>query len=659
MFQSTFNDRFSLFKSFSIFYLIFAFLVRLGLYTWSFSDIDFSIVNLISVFGLGFMFDIGSITYILLPYTLYLVFFPSKWHGSILDRILTYLFFGLFTFILNFSFLAELTFWDEYQRRFNFISVDYLLYTYEVVENIQQSYPLPLIIGAILVLTVLVFWYTNRLRMFKKTFLSQDVLKSKFSALGIVFAIVGLYHLGLKNEDAEQFDNQYENELAKSGVYSFFAAYNSNELNYNDFYKTIDANDINTDVRTLVDHKNVQFPRNYKNPISRTITPLDSTPTIAPNVMFICVESLNSNFMARFGNPEHLTPYMDLLMSESISMTNLQATGTRTIRGLEALTMSIPPTPGRSIMKRENNKNLFTVGDIFREKGYSRTFFYGGDSHFDNMVTFFGNNGYDIIDRKKEHRFDDPITTQRIRISDEEVTFENAWGACDGDLFDKVLKTADAQYQSKQPFFNFVMTSSNHPPFTYPEGKIEVTKENSQREGAVKYTDFTVEKFMETAKTKPWFKNTVFVFVADHNAYSAGRTEINVRKYHIPGFIYNLPNTPAQELNQLCSQIDVFPTLFGYLGWTYKTKLFGVDIRTMKPEEERAFISNHRKLSLRKGNDLIILDSHKDSRFFKWNKKDNSLSKISENKDMELEAILYYQSAYTQYKDGLMQSIIE
>lgn len=659
MLHSVFPDRFSLFKSFFAFYMLFSFIIRLGLYLWSFSEIDFSILNTLSVFGFGFIFDLGSISYILLPYTIYLVCFPSKWYGTKLDKTFNYIFYTLLIFILNFSFLAEITFWDEYQRRFNFISVDYLLYTYEVVENIQESYPIPVIIGIIIALTSLVLFATSKTRGFKKTFLSQDVLKSKIGALGFMIALVSLFHLGIKNEHAEQFDNQYENELSKSGVYSFFAAYNSNELNFNDFYKTIDQSKILQGIRKLTSHPKVQFAKNFKNPLTRTIKSSETSSSIRPNIMFICVESLNANFMERFGNTEKLTPYMDQLMSESVSMTNLQATGTRTIRGLEALTMCIPPTPGRSILKRENNKNLFTVGDIFREKGYSRTFFYGGDSHFDDMVTYFGNNGYNIVDRKKEHRFDDEITANRTRISDEEVTFENAWGACDGDLFDKVLKTADHQYSTEQPFFNFVMTSSNHPPFTYPEGKITVTEENSQREGAVKYTDYTVEKFMEEAKQKPWFKNTVFVFVADHNAYSAGRTEINVRKYHIPGFIYNLPNTQPEELNQLCSQIDVFPTLFGYLNWTYKTKLFGKDVRTMKPEEERAFISNHRKLSLRKDNDLVILDSHKDSRFFRWNKNGNTLTKIPANKALETEAIIYYQSAYTLYKNGLMQSIIE
>lgn len=98
--------------------------------------------------------------------------------------------------------------------------------------------------------------------------------------------------------------------------------------------------------------------------------------------------------------------------------------------------------------------------------------------------------------------------------------FENAWGICDEDLYKQSLKYADSTYQKKQPFFQFVMTTSNHKPFTFPEGKIDLPQ--GTREGAVKYTDYALGKFLEKAKQQPWFKNTIFIVVADHCASSAG-----------------------------------------------------------------------------------------------------------------------------------------
>lgn len=651
MFPTLFPDRFKLLKSLFLFYLGFSFLIRVGLYIESFSQIDFSLTNLVSVFGLGLFFDIGSISFIMLPYALYLILFPKQWHGNKLDKFLTKFSFFLVVFILNFSFLAEITFWDEYHKRFNFISVDYLLYTYEVVNNINESYSLTLIISIIIVLTILVSWLLHKKRVFDKTFLSHDALITKLPVFFLVVLLSGVYYKAVRNTDAEKFDNQYENELSKSGVYSFFAAYNSNELNYNSFYKTENIGKLIAKFKRKLEKNGVQYLNNFKNPLARIIT--NSGDSKKPNIMFVCIESMNAGFMARYGNKGNQTPHLDKLMEKSISFTNLQATGTRTIRGLEAISMCIPPTPGRSIIKRENKPDLFNIADVFKSKGYSRTFFYGGDSHFDNMIYFFGNNGYDIVDHKEENRFEADIPTKRIHIDDSESTFENAWGVCDEDLFNKVLKVTDQQHKTGQPFFNFIMTSSNHPPFTFPDGKINFKETDTHRSRAVKYTDYAINQFMTKVKTKPWFGNTIFVFTADHNAYSAGRTEINASRYHIPTFIYNLEKEP-QEWPQLSSQIDIFPTIFGLLNWSYNSKLMGQDIRKMTPADERAFISNHRKLVYRKKNDLVILDTHKDSYFYNWVEKGNILNKIPKRTQLEKEAIMYYQTAYELYKSGLM-----
>lgn len=654
MFKFLFLERFKILKSFFLFFILFSFLIRLALFIWSFSEISFSILNTIGVFILGLFFDIGSFSLLFLPISLLLTFIPKQWNGSILDKTAIFLFSGITAIIMHFSFVAELTFWDEYQKRFNFIAVDYLLYTYEVIESVQESYSLPLIISFILILTLLFFIFSSKLKSFSSTFSKTSSIKSRLPLLGFQIVIVLFFTAIIDNQDAEQFENQYEIELAKSGVYSFFSAYNANELNYIEFYKTLEQKDVFNRIKNILKEDNSKFDEG-ENPIKRTIVG-NNNKEIRPNIMFVCIESMNANFMKHFGNKENLTPFLDQLANNSYSLTNLHATGTRTIRGLEAITMAIPPTPGRSIIKRENSKSLFNVSEIFNSKGYSSTFFYGGDSHFDNMLTYFGNNGFDVVDHKEEHRFEENIAGKRIQITDKESTFENAWGVCDGDLFNKVLNWTDEQESTGKPFFNFVMTSSNHPPFTYPANKIQKNENNSEREGAVKYTDYAIEQFMNKAKTKPWYKNTVFVFIADHNAYSAGRSELNVRKYHIPAFIYNLPNQQPKKSNKLCSQIDIFPTLFGFLDWKYKANWFGKDVRKMQTKDERTFISNHRKLGYRKNNDVVILDCNKDSRFFEWKKEDNSLTKIPMDIDIETEAISHYQSAYFLYKNGLLNS---
>ncbi|NQV78862.1 MAG: sulfatase-like hydrolase/transferase [Lutibacter sp.] len=650
MLKLIFPKRFSLVKTFAATFLVFAFIIRLILYFWSFSEIDFSFLNFIKIFGIGFLFDLGCLSYILTFYSIYLLVFPSKLYGSKLDKILTNITYAFVLFFMIFSFLAELTFWGEYQKRFNFIAVDYLLYTYEVVQNINQSYPLPLIVGILIIVTFLSIKIAKNKNAFNYTFNNSNSFKTKIIPTLFWVLILGGFHLNIKNSQAEKFLNQYENEITKSGIYSFFAAYNTSELNYNDFYETQPSDTIYKNIRALITTENDSLISTTKS-IKRTI--LNEGEEQTPNVIFIGLESISAEFMQRFGNEKNIIPTIDSLAKESVFFTNLQATGTRTIRGMEAIALCIPPTPGRSIVKRKNNNNLFTIGEVFKQKGYTRTFFYGGDGHFDNMNIFFGNNGFNIVDRKKKHRFNEEFPTERIQITDDEVTFENAWGICDSDLYDKVLIEADKQHNLQKPFFNFIMTSTNHKPFTYPDGAIDIPS-GTNRDGALKYTDWAFNKFFKEAKNKPWFKNTVFVIVSDHCAYSAGRSEINVKSYHVPAFIYNLQNILPKEVNKLSSQIDIFPTLFGYLNWTYESNLFGKDISKMKPKDERALIANHRKLGLLKGDKLLILDNHKSHTFYQWNSSTNELTVQKTDSLFLKETISYYQTAFDLFKsDGL------
>ena len=546
-----------------------------------------------------------------------------------------------------FSFLAELAFWDEYQRRFNFIAVDYLLYTYEVVQNIRQSFHIEIIIVVLMLITFFSLIIAKKKNAYTNAFYNSDTFLMKVIPALFWVLVLSSFHLKVKNNDAEIFANQYENEITKSGLYSFFAAYDENELNYHDFYETNPSDKSFQVVRNLLTSENDRLISNPKS-IKRAV--INSGEEKRPNVIFIGLESMSADFMKRFGNEKNLVPTIDSLAKESIFFTNIQATGTRTIRGIEAIVLSIPPTPGISIVKRENNNNLFTIGEVFKQKGYSRTFFYGGDSHFDNMNIFFGNNGFNIVDRRNKLRIGEAIPTKRTQITDDEVTFENAWGVCDGDLYDKVLKEADAQHKLQKPFFNFIMTGSNHKPYTYPDGIIDIPS-GKNRDGALKYTDWAFRKFFEEAKNKPWFKNTVFVIMADHAAYSAGKTEINVESYHIPAFIFNLKNKNPEEVNKLSSQIDIFPTLFGYLNWSYESNLFGKDITKMLPKDERALISNQLKLGLLKGDKIIILDNHKSHTFYQWKKENNELLQKKSDPEFLKETISYYQTAFDLFKN--------
>ena len=647
-----FPKRFSLLKTYILTFLSISFLLRVVFYFWSFNEIGFSFIGFIRTFITGLFFDLGVISFFAIPFVLYLLLIPQKIYGTFIDKIIVVFAYFIGVLIFVFTFFAEITFWEEFKRRFNFIAVDYLVYTYEVVENINQSYPLPLLISGVVVITLVLIFIAKKLQGFKNTFNNEDNFKTKLVPAFFWIALAIVFGLFIPNKSAEWSKNRYENELSKSGIYSFFAAFRNNELNFNEFYKTNDIKKSIKAAKNLVALQSDEFIQN-KNPLNRIVHNTDSL-SIKPNIVLICIESLSSDFLQRFGNKKKITPFLDGLIKESIFFNNAFATGTRTIRGMEAIVLSVPPTAGRSIVKRPNNNNLFSIGEVFKQQGYSRTFFYGGDGYFDNMNQFFGGNGFDIVDRGRGFLLGDDFNAKRTNIDDNEVTFENAWGVCDENIYDKVIQQADIAHNNKKPFFNFIMTTSNHRPYTYPENKIDIPSGTS-RAGAVKYTDFAIKEFINNAKKKSWFKNTVFVIMSDHCASSAGRSELDIANYHIPTWIYNLPNVENKELNTLTSQIDIFPTLFGYLNWTYESRLFGRDVNKIEPNQERALIGNYQKLGLLKNDKVMVLGTVKTANYYQWNRKNNELKPIEMEPNFLNESISYYQTADYIFKNGLMQ----
>ena len=639
--QRPFLKRYKLLFDFSIWFLIFSFILRGVFVIWQFSEVNTSVWNLLRTIFYGLFFDLGVLSFVWLISTFYLLIIPKKWIGTKLDRIIIYFFFTLTLLIFVFTFFAEITFWDEFKCRFNFVAVDYLIYTFEVVKNINESYPLVILIPTMLLITFGIVFLFKKRNSFLETFATKAPFKIRIVPFAISVLFSGFFIGFIKNADAEWSENRYNNEISKAGIYSFFAELRSSQLSYDKFYSTIPNEKAFAIVRSKLKDNNTQFLSDSLT-IRRNIG--DSlNNNQRPNVVFVLMESMSAKFMREFGSDKTITPFMDKLAQESVLFSNLYAIGTRTVRGMEAVTLSIPPTPGSSIVKRPDNINLFTIASVFRQKNYQCNFFYGGDGYFDNMNAFFGGNGFDIYDRGRGSILSDKINAKRYNITDDEVTFENAWGACDEDMYAKLIQIADKYHAEKKPFLNFIMTTSNHRPYSYPDKKI-VIPSGTSRNGAVQYADFALQQLFEKSKSKPWFKNTIFVIIADHCASSAGKDEIDVANYHIPAMIYGQNITP-QKVQKLCSQIDIFPTLFGMLNWNYESNFYGKNVLNAD-FEERAFLGTYLKLGyLKKNNDFMILSNQKKNHFYKWDKTTNVLKKLPINQEFLIESISMYQSA--------------
>lgn len=608
-------------------------LTRIALLIKSGSGFDWSFTNVLGVFGIGLFYDLAMLSYFIIPLVVYCWLLPSKWYNNTKHRFVLYGYFSIMLFLGIFNAVSEWFFWDEFSTRYNFIAVDYLVYTTEVVGNIWQSYPVGKLLIGILLISAGVIW---KLKPSIKQSMQGNLRFFKRSQIAIPLLVLPLLTYSFISNKGKKFSsNEYANELAGNGLFDFGSAFWNNELDYTSFYQTLPQNEVVSLLRQSLQEKNSRFIDN-KVGIEREINYQE--PEKKLNVVLISVESLSASFLAHFGNTQGITPHLDSLADQGILFTQLYASGTRTVRGLESLSLAIPPTPGQSIVKRPDNEGLFSLGSVFQSKGYRTQFIYGGYSYFDNMGYFFANNGYQAIDRDA--------------IKPEDIHYENIWGVADEDLFTLSLKELDKNYQDKKPFFSHIMTVSNHRPYTYPEGRIDIPS-HTGREGAVKYTDYAIGKFMKEAKEKPWFDETIFIIVADHCASSAGKVELPVDKYHIPMIVYAPKQVKAQRFDRLTAQIDIAPTILGLLNFDYRSKFFGYDIFRLEQGRERVFISTYQSLGFIKNNQLHILQPNRKLSAFAPNFKTGEAKAIPVNTELSKEAISYYQQAAYLYQNQL------
>lgn len=570
-------------------YFIFGCYVALLLYVLFFNTIFHEYGNVVPTIAQGFFF------YKALSFGLRL-FIPtirSTWSYVIYVGIV----FIYAVVLVQFVALGEYLFWDEFGVRYNFIAVDYLIYTNEVVGNIAESYPIKTILISVVVLaTLLTYWVV---RGTKSAFAQPMESKQRISTL-LGYSIAVVVSIGILNYTTkfQTTDNVYYNELQANGGYKFYQAFKSSRLDYNHFYEKLDEKQAQAIVNEMYSSKGMENIQ----------TIVDTVSTSKKNIVLITVESLSASFMERYGNTDQITPNLDQLAKESLVFDNLFAVGNRTVRGLEAVTLSRPPSAGESLVKQDNNADLFSLGKVLKNQGYQVQYLYGGDSYFDNMKTFFGGNHYEIIDKSA--------------LNPSEISFSNIWGVCDEDMFAKALKTFDANSAKGQPFFSHIMTVSNHRPYTYPEGKINIAGDSQSRDGGVKYTDYAIGKFIEQAKTKSWFKDTVFVILADHCASSAGKASLPLERYRIPALIYAPGFIQPKAEKRLVSQIDVMPTLLGLLHFTYESRFFGQDIYN-KTYQERAFLATYQNLGYLENDILTVLSPNRKVEQFKVTLKED------------------------------------
>jgi phosphoglycerol transferase MdoB-like AlkP superfamily enzyme len=549
---------------------------RLGLAAFNADLAVWAPQRLLGWLGIGLLFDLGVATFVALPFALLAWLVPDSRRGRWLLAPATLLLALAACVLFVFVAASEFVFWNEFGTRFNFIAVDYLIYSREVIGNIRESYSLPLLLAAVGIAAAVLFAAVAR-PLWRATAPAGSRFGRRTLTMLLWLALPVLSFFALDARYKEFTDDAPSAQLAGNGWFDFLHAFRNNEIDYAQFYRTEPLAQAAGILRHEFE-KNwpTKFVAGAKLPIEREITA--TGPEKRLNVVLISVESLSAEFLGAFGNTQGLTPRLDALAAQSLFFTRLYATGTRTVRGLEAISLSLPPTPGHSVIKRPNNDHLFTLGEVFGEHGYEALYLYGGYSYFDNMQEFFRGNGYTVIDRSA--------------LAATEIHYENIWGVADEDLFTLTLRELNQRAAAGTPFFAHVMTTSNHRPYSYPAGRIDIAP-GTGRAGAVKYTDWAIGDFIDRARKQSWFDDTVFVIVADHCASSRGKSDLPIENFHIPLLIYAPKHIAPRRVDSVASQIDLAPTLLALLNFSYRSRFFGQDILAEGQTHQRALMANY------------------------------------------------------------------
>ncbi len=592
----------------------------------------------VSAFVRGEWFDLATLAYLLVPVLLFAALLPNAVRSWPIMSRLRWITLTMIIGGLLFGAVAEFVFWEEFTTRFNFIAVDYLIYTSEVIGNIRQSYPVSLIIAVIAITAAMMSWLIWRRVIFSAAPIGW------LRRFQLVFAAATLPVLSYNLASVDQMSgagNQYALELSGNGLHSLAAAMRRNELDYDKFYKTIPQNEADEILARL----GVQRP-----PLSTTaVLPVRSHAPqgLGPfilnprNVVLITIESMSAEYVGAYGSTKGLTPNLDRLALAGLKFEQVFATGTRTVRGLEALSLGTPPIPGQAIVRRPENEHLATVGQLLLPQGIQPYFIYGGYGYFDNMNAYYAGNNYKVIDRTD--------------FPKESVPFANVWGVADEALFSNTLRILDESNSLKKPFFAQIMTTSNHRPFTYPDGRIDITSPGG-RDGAVKYTDYAIGQFIEQAHSKPWFKDTLFVIVADHCASVAGKTKLPLANYRIPLIFYAPELLKPGVYSKMISQIDIPPTLISLLGAKGVEHFFGQPLFDSDATPPRAFVSNYQELGYYKEGMLTVLSPKQKVATYRVDPVTFSATFAPLNEALLNEAIAYYQTGSRAFKQNALRS---
>ena len=603
------------------FYLVALFFIgRLGLfvvYHDRFSDVD---TNLFMSFFIGLKLDtVIASTFLLIPMIL-LTLFP-KFLSKFVDGFLKFYFGVVFAFVIYME-NATYPFFAEYDVRPNYKFVEYLKYPKEVFGMIVSDYWMQLLFAFIMIAVVLRLFYKYNDFRFKEI-LEVNYLKRVALFLPLLVVLfVGirgsLDHRPINNADASISSNRVLNEITKNTIYSIGYAVYCDKQFETDITKIYGKMDIDEAFKRVKKRLNITSEgRSLKRYVKTHFA------TKKPkNLVIFLQESLGYQFVS-----QKITPNLLKLKKEGIWFDNLYSNGTRSVRGIAGMVAGNFSVPGKGVVKRNKSQSdYFTFSKLLKPLGYETSFIYGGESRFDNMRGWFLGNGFDRV-------IDDSVMT--------EYHYKGNWGVCDGEVVSYANRYFKTLHDSNKPFASIIFSTSNHTPFDFPQDKIELIDGVKPKsvENAVKYADYAIGELIELAKKSGYYKDTVFVVVADHNVRTYGDDVVPVNMFHIPAVIVG-GGVESKFYDKVSTQPDVLATVLDLVGRDFEYPVMGHSIFSDK-KQSLSLMQFNNYYALRVGDKVAVLKDDKSTQTFIYH--DSKELKITDKhlkptkKDVELE----------------------
>jgi phosphoglycerol transferase MdoB-like AlkP superfamily enzyme len=290
--------------------------------------------------------------------------------------------------------------------------------------------------------------------------------------------------------------------------------------------------------------------------------------SLKPNIILVIMESMGSYKIGDFSGPDDLTPNFQNLIKKGLFYSNTYSAGIHTFNGLYSTLYSFP-----ALFKQHPLNNWIS----FKSKGlphwlkthqYKNVYFTTHDGQFDNAAGFLMNNGFD------EYK--------------DVAHYPSKWNLSSNGVPDHILFDEVIQYINKntdtQPLFITALTSSDHKPWVIPKNVGFTPRSKTKKNQIIEYADWSIGRFIEMAKNQSWFKNTIFVFIADHGLSVPNTYEMPLSYHKIPMLFYAPGLIPADTVEQLAGQIDLAPTLMGLLNLSFNNQTMGENLNQFKRE---------------------------------------------------------------------------